>query len=107
MFENKKCAQCKLVIPAKVFHVESEADYDGFDIVCGESIASDCEYRNCGQCMSKGVCSSQKKVGYVKPNSACKVFPDVGDYVVFNDEGRIIFCTSDEIGHSIIIEDNN
>ena len=104
MFEHKKSINCKVIMPAKAFKIENEKDFDGFDIVCSRNEKCDCEYRDDRYCTNKGICGDQQKIGYVKPNSACRMYPKVGEYVVFNIKGEIIVVTEEQAKRNIIFE---
>lgn len=104
MFENKKSVDCEVIMPAKAFKIESESDFDGFDILCLCGENCDCEYRNGGHCENKGTCNEQQKVGYVKPCSACRMYPKIGEYVVFNIKGEIIIVSEEQAKSNIVFK---
>lgn len=106
MFENRKGVKCKVIMPAKAFRINSEEDYDGFDVRCGFGEKCDCEFQDNGYCINKGHCADQKKIGYVNPNMACRIYPDVGDYVIYNIKGEIIIATEDDVKGSVIFEED-
>ena len=56
MFENRKSVNCKVIMPAKAFRINSEEDYDGFDVMCKRGRNCDCEYQNSGYCSCNGIC---------------------------------------------------
>lgn len=106
MFENRKSVNCKVIMPAKAFKINSEEDYDGFDVMCKRGRNCDCEYQNSGYCSCNGICGDQEKIGYVKPNSACRMYPPVGSYVIYNIKGEIITVTEEQAKSSVVFEDS-
>ena len=104
MFENRKSIDCKVIMPAKAFRINDESDYDGFDVMCKNGRDCNCEHNNIGYCSFSGVCANQEKVGYVKPNSACRMYPKIGSYVIHNAKGEIITVTEEQAKISVIFE---
>jgi hypothetical protein len=104
MFENKNTINCKIIMPAKAFRINSEKDFEGFDLLCSNE-EHVCEHRNSGgYCTTQNLCKHKQRKGYIKPCSACKIYPEIGYYVLFSAKGEIIFATEEQVKSNVIFD---
>ena len=107
MFENKKMVDMTMMVPVKVFKVESNSDYDGFENYCAYEIPNNrylpacytelvylnqrnnCEHEDDSYCMkhSRDVCPHMRKIGYIQVGEYRRLYPQVGEYVVVKHNG--------------------
>ena len=104
MFENKNTIDCKIIMPAKAFRINSENDFEGFDLLCNNKEYK-CEHCNSGgYCTNENHCEHKQRKGYIKPCSACKIYPEIGYYVLFSSKGEIIFATEEQVKSNVIFD---
>ena len=113
MFKDKHLEEYMMLTPVKVFKIESEKDYDGFENYCAFEIKHNrylqkaheekeyenkrnvCEHEDDSYCMLKRKkCEHKRRIGYIKSGTYERIYPLVGQYVV--TDGCKAFIVSED-----------
>ena len=115
MLQNKTTQEYMMMTPVRIFKVESEKDYDGYEDYCAfeiqynrylperlaeekyDGMTSHCEFEDDSYCMKKGKkCEHRRKIGYIKTGTYERVYPAIGEYVVFDNSRNVAFVITEE-----------
>ena len=110
MFKDKVFEEYNAIVPARVFEIKSEQDYDGFEFLCGghiqynihipshfaenkyNDLIINCDNEDDSYCMLKNKeCEHKRKIGYIKTGEFSRLYPKIGEYVVLmNNKAMVI-----------------